>query len=71
MRFVRSLLLGALALRFGERILRWGKNPVAQGIMIGLIAFSIVASVMSVYGWIQRSKTHGGRRSALEKHRGK
>ena len=56
-RMVRFTLLGALAMRFGERILRWGANPVAQGIMVGLIVFSIVGSVVSVYGWIKRTKT--------------
>ena len=56
-RMVRFTLLGALAMRFGERILRWGANPILQGIMVGLIVFSIVGSVVSVYGWIKRSKT--------------
>ena len=56
-RMIRFTLLGALAMRFGERILRWGANPIAQGIMVGLIVFSIVGSVVSVYGWIKRSKT--------------
>lgn len=55
-RLVRFVLLGLLALRFGERILRWGTSPVVQGIMIGLIVFSVVGSVVSVYGWIRRSK---------------
>jgi membrane protein YqaA with SNARE-associated domain len=55
-RMVRFTLLGALAMRFGERILRWGANPILQGIMVGLIVFSIVGSVVSVYGWIKRSK---------------
>jgi membrane protein YqaA with SNARE-associated domain len=57
-RMMRFTLLGALAMRFGERILRWGANPIAQAIMVGLIVFSIVGSVVSVYGWIKRSKTH-------------
>jgi membrane protein YqaA with SNARE-associated domain len=56
-RMVRFILLGSLAMRFGERILRWGANPILQGIMVGLIVFSIVGSVVSVYGWIKRSKT--------------
>jgi membrane protein YqaA with SNARE-associated domain len=59
-RMIRFTLVGALALRFGERILKWGANPVAQGIMIGLIVVSIVGSVLSVYGWIKRSKSARG-----------
>jgi membrane protein YqaA with SNARE-associated domain len=56
-RMIRFTLLGALALRFGERILKWGANPITQGIMVGLIVFSLVGSVVSVYGWIKRSKS--------------
>jgi uncharacterized membrane protein YdjX (TVP38/TMEM64 family) len=56
-RMIRFTVLGALALRFGEQILRWGQNRVVQGVMIGLIVFSIVGSVVSVVGWIRRSRS--------------
>jgi membrane protein YqaA with SNARE-associated domain len=59
-RMIRFTLVGALALRFGERILKWGENPVLQAIMIGIIVISIVGSVVSVYGWIKRSKSGRG-----------
>lgn len=55
-RMIRFTLLGALALRFGESILKWGMNPIAQGIIIGLMVFCIVGSVVSVYGWVKRSR---------------
>jgi membrane protein YqaA with SNARE-associated domain len=55
-RLIRFLVLGALALRYGERILRWGKNPVVQAIAIGLIVVSVVGSAISVYGWIRRGR---------------
>jgi membrane protein YqaA with SNARE-associated domain len=55
-RMVRFTVLGILALRFGERILNWFKNPVVQGFLIGLIVFCIVGSIVSVYGWIRRSR---------------
>jgi membrane protein YqaA with SNARE-associated domain len=54
-RMVRFTLLGWLALRFGERILRWLKMPVVQGFLIGLIILCTVGSAVSVYGWIRRS----------------
>jgi len=56
-RLARFLFLGALALRFGERILQWGKSPVVQAVLIGMIVLSIVGSVVSVYGWIRRSRS--------------
>jgi membrane protein YqaA with SNARE-associated domain len=55
-RMVRFTVLGILALHFGERILKWFKDPVVQGFLIGLIVFCIVGSAVSVYGWIQRSR---------------
>ncbi len=58
-RMVRFTLLGALALRFGQRILEWGENPVVQGVLIGVIVISVVGSVVSVVGWIRRSRHYG------------
>lgn len=55
-RLARFLFLGALALRFGERILQWGKSPVVQALLIGMVVLSIVGSVVSVYGWVKRSR---------------
>ena len=54
-RMIRFTLLGALAMRFGERILRWGANPILQGIMVGLIVFSIVGSVV-VGVWMDQAE---------------
>ncbi|HLK63933.1 MAG TPA: hypothetical protein VKU19_10870 [Bryobacteraceae bacterium] len=56
-RMLRFVVLALLAVRFGQRILEWGKNPVVQMVMIGLIVFSIVGSIVSVVGWIKRSKS--------------
>jgi len=55
-RMVRFTLLGVLALHFGERILKWTKNPIVQGFLIGLILLCTVGSIVSVYGWIRRSR---------------
>ena len=55
-RMVRFTIVGLLAMRFGSHILRWLKNPIVQGFLIGLIIFCIVGSVLSVYGWIRRSR---------------
>src|SRR5205085_505974 len=56
-RMVRFVLFGLLALRFGEQILGWAKNPVVQTLLVILIVVSIVGSIISVYGWIKRSRT--------------
>jgi membrane protein YqaA with SNARE-associated domain len=58
-RMVRFTALGALALVFGRRILRWAENPVLQDILLGLIVLCAVGSAISVYGWIKRSQGGG------------
>ncbi len=55
-RMVRFSAIGALALFFGKRILGWAKNPVVQDVLIGLIVLCIVGSVVSVVGWVKRSR---------------
>jgi membrane protein YqaA with SNARE-associated domain len=55
-RLVRFIIPGALSLRFGTSILRWAKNPIVQGFLIGLIVVCTVG-VISVYTWIR-----GGRK---------
>jgi len=55
-RMVRFTALGVLALIFGRRILRWVESDVVGGIMIGLIVLFVVGSVVSVVGWIRRSR---------------
>jgi membrane protein YqaA with SNARE-associated domain len=67
-RMVRFTLVGILALHFGERILRWLKNPIVQGFLIGLIIFCIVGSVISVYQWIRRSKSSAADLSSVTKN---
>jgi membrane protein YqaA with SNARE-associated domain len=55
-RMVRFTGLGVLALLFGRRILRWFSNPIVEGFFIGLLVLAVLASVISVYGWIRRSR---------------
>jgi len=66
-RMVRFTVLGLLAMRFGERILKWLKTPAVQGFLIVLMIFCIVGSVVSVYGWIHRSRRTPGARQAQVK----
>ncbi|MBV8904162.1 MAG: hypothetical protein JOZ22_11060 [Acidobacteriia bacterium] len=58
-RMVRFGTLGVLALFFGRRILRWFDNPYLQAFFLGLLVLAVLASIISVYGWIKRS--HAGR----------
>jgi len=60
-RMVRFTALGALALVFGRRILQIAQNGVVQGFLIGLIVVCIVGSVLSVVGWIRRSRRESPR----------
>jgi len=55
-RMVRFTILGALALLFGSHILKWFENPLLQGLLIGLLILCMVGSVISVWGWIRRSR---------------
>jgi membrane protein YqaA with SNARE-associated domain len=59
-RMARFTLLGVLALRFGRRILSWADNGVVQGVLVGLIVVCAVGSVLSVLGWIKRSRNARG-----------
>ena len=56
-RMLRFTILGALALMFGRRILRWMAAPALQYVLIGLMIVCIVGSVISVIGWVKRSRT--------------
>ena len=55
-RMVRFTALGVLALLFGERILRWAQNEIVQEFLVGLIVVCTVGTIVSVYGWIRRSR---------------
>lgn len=59
-RMFRFTVLGVLALFFGKRILQWAENDVVQGVLIGLIVLCTVGSVISVIGWIKRSRSAAG-----------
>jgi membrane protein YqaA with SNARE-associated domain len=55
-RMIRFTVLGMLALRYGQRILKWSDNRTVQQFLVGLIIVCTVGSVVSVYGWIRRSR---------------
>jgi membrane protein YqaA with SNARE-associated domain len=56
-RMVRFALLGALAMRYGERIVSWSKQPGVRIALFVLVGICIVGSVYSVYGWIRRARS--------------
>jgi membrane protein YqaA with SNARE-associated domain len=56
-RMARFTAVGALALVFGRRILRLAENSVVQGLLTALIVVCVVGSVLSVVGWIRRSRS--------------
>lgn len=63
-RMVRFTGLGVLAFFFGRRILRWARSDVASIFMLVLIIVCVVGSVISVVGWIKRSRSAGAKSSA-------
>jgi membrane protein YqaA with SNARE-associated domain len=56
-RMIRFLIVGALALRFGRRILKWAQLPAVQGLLIALIVVCTVGSIVSIYTWIKHSRS--------------
>ncbi len=55
-RFVRFVIEGALAIHYGRWIIRQARSPILEDVMIALIVISIVASVVSIYEWSEKSK---------------
>jgi membrane protein YqaA with SNARE-associated domain len=58
-RLIRFSIAGALAILFGERIMRWAESPVVAYAVIALIAVSVLASVLSVWSWVHKSGKPG------------
>ncbi len=65
-RMVRFTGLGVLALFFGKRILKWAESDVVQGLLVGLIVICSIGSVVSVVGWIKRSRKAGQQQPKAE-----
>jgi uncharacterized membrane protein YdjX (TVP38/TMEM64 family) len=63
-RMFRFTALGVLAYFYGTRILKWANSGVVQGVLIGLVVLCVVGSVLSVIGWIKRSRTKTGEPSS-------
>ncbi len=55
-RFVRFGVEAVLAERFGSRILRDAETPLVQGIVLGIVAISILGTAYSIFEWVRRSK---------------
>jgi len=55
-RFARFVIEGALAIHYGRWIIRQARSPILEDVMIALIVISIVASVISIYQWSEKSK---------------
>lgn len=63
-RMFRFTALGILALLFGKRILHWADSGIVQDVLIGLVVVCTIGSVVSVVGWIRRSRKPAGERGA-------
>jgi membrane protein YqaA with SNARE-associated domain len=56
-RLARFAVIGWLAIRYGERILRWSKEPWVAKTLIVFVGICLVGSAYSVYGWVRRSRS--------------
>jgi membrane protein YqaA with SNARE-associated domain len=65
-RMLRFTALGILAYFYGKRILKWADSDVVQWILIGLVVLCTIGSIVSVVGWIKRSRKVTGERPARE-----
>ncbi len=55
-RMVRFTTLGVLSLLFGRRIIRIMRSTAAEDVMIGFGVICVVGSIISVVGWIRRTR---------------
>lgn len=55
-RFVRFIVIGLLAIAFGERILALAKTPAVQIGVLALVVVSIAGSILSLRSWFRKSK---------------
>ena len=47
-RFIRYIIVGGLAIKFGTLLLSWAESRALQVFVIGLVALSVVGSIVSV-----------------------
>jgi membrane protein YqaA with SNARE-associated domain len=66
-RMFRFTVLGVLAYFYGKRILKWADSDVVQWVLIGLVVFCTIGSIVSVVGWIRRSRKATGERNPEQK----
>jgi membrane protein YqaA with SNARE-associated domain len=55
-RAVRFTIVGLLAIRFGNDILRMARAPQTTWIMLGFIALCVIGSAFQVMQWVRRSR---------------
>jgi membrane protein YqaA with SNARE-associated domain len=56
-RLARFAVIGWLAMRYGERILRWSKEPWVAKTLLVFVGICLLGSVYSVYTWVRRSRS--------------
>jgi membrane protein YqaA with SNARE-associated domain len=57
-RMLRFVLIGMLGIAFGPAIQRLAQRPAVKYTLLGLFAVCVVGSILSVVGWVRRSR-HG------------
>jgi membrane protein YqaA with SNARE-associated domain len=59
-RMARFGILGVLALFYGRTILRWFGHPYVQAVCLALVGVAVLASAISIFSWIKRSRRQPG-----------
>jgi membrane protein YqaA with SNARE-associated domain len=55
-RIVRFGVEGALASRYGSRILRWTRTPTFEAIVVGFIALAVIGTIVSAVIVVRKSR---------------
>jgi membrane protein YqaA with SNARE-associated domain len=69
MRMLRFSVIGLLAILYGPGIIELANAPAVEYTIGAIVVVCVVGSVISIYGWIKRSRTVSGRRLAHPKTR--
>jgi membrane protein YqaA with SNARE-associated domain len=55
-RMIRFIIVGLIAIYFGQQLIRFSKSSVFIGVIVGLAVIALVGSALSIYKWVRQSR---------------